>query len=40
MLENSIYFGGAMVVSRSGDIVDHLPLGQEGLLIADVAWLV
>ena len=29
-------FGGAMVVSPSGQVLARLPLGREGLLMADV----
>ncbi|MDI6738963.1 MAG: carbon-nitrogen hydrolase family protein [Candidatus Edwardsbacteria bacterium] len=29
-------FGGAMIVSGTGELLSQLPLGQEGLLVADV----
>jgi predicted amidohydrolase len=31
------YFGGAMVVSGSGEVVAHIPLGEPGTLLVDLA---
>ena len=30
------YFGGALVVSKHGALLAEHPLGQEGLLVADI----
>lgn len=30
------YFGGAAVISKSGKILNSLPLGREGILLADL----
>jgi len=35
-LEAPSYFGGAMVVSQKGEVMNSLPVGQEGILVADI----